>query len=69
MLKYNTPLPLVALDKISLFILGIGIGDVDSIYCGVSQHSWEAGLKRAGRYGIAIVAGNIVDKWLEEKRW
>lgn len=150
--KYNTPLPLVALDKIStytsssvgisvakrtaaykqaiapvtneygtiigfrnpnsvyakecasalknvknlsnaLLVLGIGIGVADSIYCGVSQHSWEAGLKRAGRYGIvmvasslagfggsalggpwvgagcAIVAGKVVDKWLEGKGW
>ena len=44
----------------TLFIIGIGIGLADSIYCGVSNHSWEAGLKRAGRYATTIFVGFAV---------
>lgn len=62
----KTPVGLAVLDKTTSIAnsgVGVALGEIelaDSIYCGVSNHSWEAGLKRAGRYATTIFVGFAV---------
>lgn len=67
--KYNTPLPLVALDKISSYTsssVGISVAKRTAAYKQAIAPVTNLGGPWVGA-GCAIVAGKVVDKWLEEK--